>query len=169
MLVYHPAFDIYNCIFRMLQLLSTSKEDEIAFDKLRIWDFYLTFPGQIRSMTFPSDLRLLKERVFRDKTNPYEELSDPRGIFDRMKTYQLSAVKCLASYGFVDSRQLAKNNVKKTGKQIPEELLIQINNSSAESRNVIKLVTSDFVGISLIGKDGLKARTCLLDFRYDKR
>ena len=122
MLVYHPAFDIYNCIFRMLQLLTYCKDEEIAFDKLRIWDFYLTFPSQVREITFPADLRLLKEKVFKDKTNPYEELSDPKGVFDRMQTYQLSAIKCLASYGFVDSKILTKNIVRKTGKQIPEEL-----------------------------------------------
>jgi hypothetical protein len=169
MLVYHPAFDIYNCIFRMLQLLSYTKEEEIAFDKLRIWDFYLTFPSQVSEISFPADLKHLKEKIFRDESNPYEELSDPKGIFDRMQPYQLSAVKCLASYGFVDSRQLAKNKVKKTGKQIPEELLAQLNNPSVKNKNTIKLVTSDFVNLPLLGKEGLKARTRLLDFKYDKR
>lgn len=153
----------------MLQLLSYYKEEEISFDKLRIWDFYLTFPAQVRDIAFPADLRNLKEKVFKDKTNPYEELSDPKGIFDRMKTYQFSAVKCLASYGFVDSKQLIKNKVKKTGKQIPEELLKQLNNPSSESNNIIKLVTSDFINLPLLGKEGLKARTGLLDFKYDKR
>jgi len=169
MLVYHPAFDIYNCIFRMLQLLSYSKEEEIAFDKLRIWDFYVTFPGQTKTISFPADLSNLKEKIFKDKANPYEELTNPKGIFDRMQTYQLSAVKCLASYGFVDSELLSKNKVKRTGKPIPEELLIQLNKPSTEVSNIIKLVTSDFVDLPLLGKAGLKARTGLLDFKYDKR
>ena len=158
MLVYHPAFDIYNCIFRMLQLLSYTKEEEIAFDKLRIWDF-----------SFPADLRYLKEKIFKDRNNPYEEISNPKGIFDRMQTYQLSAIKCLASYGFVDSKQLSKNKVKKTGKEVPKELLLQLNNPRTESKNIIKLVTSDFLNLPLLGKEGLKARTGLLNFKYDKR
>jgi hypothetical protein len=169
MLVYHPAFDIYNCIFRMLQLLLFTKEEEIVFDKLRIWDFYLTFPSQVSEISFPADLRHLKEKIFKDKFNPYEELSDPRGIFDRMQTYQLSAIKCLASYGFVDSKQLAKNKIKKTGKKIPQELLTKLNNPSILSKNIIKLLTSEFVNLPLLGKEGLKARTGLLDFKYDKR
>lgn len=169
MLVYHPAFDIYNCIFRMLQLLSYTKEEEIAFDKLRIWDFYLAFPSQVSEITFPADLRHLKEKIFKDRKNPYEELSNPKGIFDRMETYQLSAIKCIASYGFVDSKQLSKNKVKKTGKEVPKELLSQLNNPRTESKNIIKLVTSDFVNLPLLGKEGLKARTGLLNFKYDKR
>ena len=62
-----------------------------------------------------------------------------------------------------------KNKVKKTSKQIPEELLNQLNNPSIENKNIIKLVTSDFVNLPLFGKEGLKARTGLLDFKYDKR
>lgn len=169
MLVYHPAFDIYNCIFRMLQLLSYTREEEIPFDKLRIWDFYLTFPSQVREISFPSDLRQLKEKVFKDKVNPYEELSDPKRIFERMKTYQLLAVKCLASYGFIDSKLLTKNKIRKTGKLLPPELTEQIKQVSVEKSNVIKLVTSDFVDLPLYGTAGLKARTGLIEFKYDSR
>lgn len=92
MLVYHPAFDIYNCAFRMLQLLSNMEETEIELDKLRIWDFYLTFPNEARQITFPRDLSELK-KIFKNKPdNPYEDLIDPRRIAERMKAYQLSAL-----------------------------------------------------------------------------
>lgn len=169
MLVYHPAFDLYNCIFRMLCLLSFTKEDEIHFDKLRIWDFYLAFPGQVRDITFPSNLRNLKESIFKFKENPYEHLSDPKRVFERMKTYQLSAAKCLASYGFIDSKSLLKNKVVKKPKEIPKELVEKINNLPAEKSNIIKLVISEFVDLPLYGSKGLKARTGLIDFKYDPR
>jgi hypothetical protein len=47
MLVYHPAFDIYNGVFRMLQLVTFMKQENVELDKIRIWDFYLTFPNQL--------------------------------------------------------------------------------------------------------------------------
>lgn len=169
MLVYHPAFDLYNCIFRMLQLLSYSKEDEIHIDKLRIWDFYATFPNLVRDMSFPSDLKHLKNNIFKEKNNPYEEITDQKQIFERMKTYQLSAIKCLASYGFVDSKLLSKNKVKKTGKEIPLALLEKLNDLANQKGNVIKLVTSDLVNLPLFGDKGWKARTGLLEFKYDPR
>ena len=61
------------------------------------------------------------------------------------------------------------DEIKKTGKPVPQELLNQLNNPSIENKNIIKLVTSDFVNLPLLGKEGLKARTGLLDFKYDKR
>ena len=169
MLVYHHAFDLYNCIFRMLQLILHSKENEIPMDKLRIWDFYLTFPSEIKHIIFPSDLRLLKEQVFKDKDNPYEKLTDAKRIFDRMRSYQMTAVKCLASYGFIDSKLLSKNLIARTGKEIPVELQERINDLTTEKRNIIKLVTSDLVALPLFGEKGWKARTGLIDFRYDPR
>lgn len=169
MLVYHPAFDLYNCIFRMLSLLNYTKDEEIHFDKLRIWDFYLAFPSQVRSIAFPSHLRRLKESVFKYKENPYEHLSDPKRVFERMRTYQLSAAKCLASYGFIDSKSLLKNKIVKTKKEVPSELLESLNNLTLEKSNIIKLIVNEFVDLPLYGTKGLKARTGLIDFKYDPR
>ena len=167
MLVYHPAYDLYNCIFRMLALLSYTKDDNMPFDKLRIWDFYLTFPNEVREIAFPSGLRALKEKIFKDKENPYEELSDPKRVFEKMRPFQSSAIKCLSVYGFINSKALVKNRIQKTTKEIPSELKEQIGKISIEKNNVIKLVTSDFVNLPLFGERGLKARTGLIDFKYD--
>ena len=169
MLVYHPAFDLYNCIFRMLSLLAYSKEEEIYLDKLRIWDFYLTFPNEVREIAFPIEMRSLKEKIFKDKVNPYEELSDSKRTFERMKPFQLSAIKCIAVYGFVDSKLLGKSRVKKTDKEIPAKLKEQFELISTEKSNVIKLVTNDFVNLPLYGEKGLKARTGLIEFKYDSK
>jgi len=168
MLVYHPAFDLYNCIFRMLQLLKYSKEDEVQLEKLRIWDFYLTFPSQVSDIVFPAHFFKLKQ-VFKDKHNPYEELSNPKQIFERMKSFQLTALKCLASYGFIDTKLLAKNIIKKTDKELPELLEKQLENLSVEKSNIIKLVTGPFYELPLYGQKGLKARTGLIEYKYDPK
>jgi len=167
MLIYHPAFDLYNCIFRMLQLLSNMKESEVELDRLRIWDFYLTFPREARKITFPRNLNQLKEFIFKEKeANPYEDLVDAKRIIERMKSYQLSALKCLASYGFIDKQQLAKNIVRRTEKEIPTELKDKLSELSAEKANTIKLVTG-FWELPLYGVHGLKSRTGLIEYKYD--
>lgn len=164
MLVYHPAFDIYNCAFRMLQLLSNMEEKEIELDKIRIWDFYLTFPNEARQISFPRDLFELK-KIFKNKAdNPYEDLIDPRRIAERMQPYQISALKYLASFGLIDSKLFSKNIVKRTDKEIPSELKTKIEDISNEKQNIIKLVK----GFNFLALRGLKERTGLLEFRYDR-
>ncbi|AYB32383.1 ABC-three component system middle component 5 [Chryseolinea soli] len=170
MLIYHPAFDLYNCIFRVLQLLIHLKDEQIEIDRLRIWDFYLTFPGEIRKMQFPRELHELK-KIFKEKDpNPYEDLIDPKKIIERMKPYQLTAVKAIASYGFIDGQELSKGLVKKTGMEaIPTELRqILLTDLTIERLNVLRLVTG-FRDLPLFGKSGLKYRTGLIEFKYDSR
>lgn len=164
MLVYHPAFDIYNCAFRMLQLLSNTEEEEIEIDKIRIWDFYLTFPNEARQITFPRDLFELK-KIFKNKAdNPYEDLIDPRRIAQSMQPYQISALKYLTSFGLIDSKQFSKNIIKRTAKEIPNELKTKLEDISDEKQNIIKLVK----GFNFLALRGLKERTGLLEFRYDR-
>jgi len=165
MLVYHPAFDYYNCIFRLLQLLTFMKEDEIEVERLRIWDFYLTFPNEARHISFPLDLINLK-KIFKDKTNVYEDLIDTKRIFERMKPFQVTAIKTLISYGFIESTNESNSIIRRTEKTIPEELKNRIEDLDTSKRNIIKLVTG-FVDLPLYGDRGLKFRTKLIDFKYD--
>lgn len=168
MLVYHPAFDIYNCVFRILQLLQHMNQKEVEVDRIRIWDFYLTFPNETRNIRFPNSLNDLKKIFYKYPPNPYEDLIDPKRIIDRMKSYQLSALKCLASYGLIDSVLLTKNIIKRTEKPIPEELNIKVLELTIEKSNVIKLIVG-FWELPLYGKMGLKDRTGLIEFKYDPR
>lgn len=168
MLIYHPAFDIYNCVFRILQLLSHMKQEEVEVDRLRIWDFYLTFPNEARNISYPTSLSELKNIFKKKASNPYEDLIDAKRIIERMKSYQLSAIKCLASYGLIDSALVSKNIVKRTNKDIPLELSNKLNELTVEKQNVIKLIVG-FWDLPLYGKYGLKDRTGLIEFKYDQR
>jgi hypothetical protein len=168
MLVYHPAFDLYHCVYRLLQILENMKRDEVEIDRLRIWDFYITFPREARKISFPNELSELK-RVFKTKeANPYEDLIDPRRILIRMKPYQNAALNYLASYDFIEQDELSRGFVKRTDKELPEGLKNKMNNLSIEEQNVLKLVIG-FNELPLFGKSGLKARTGLIDFRYDPK
>lgn len=169
MLIYHPAFDLYNCIFRMLQLLTFMKENEIEVDRLRLWDFYLTFPGEVRKIQFPKDLLELRKVFKNSEINPYEDLLDAKKIIDRMKPYQLTALKSIASYEFISSDSLAKGVVKKVSMdKVPSELQKVILTDDTEKTNILKLVTG-FRDLPLFGAGGLKARTGLIEFNYDPR
>lgn len=168
MLIYHPAFDIYNCAFRMLQLLTYMDREEIEVDRLRIWDFYLTFPNEVRNIKFPLSLLELKKVFKKKEYNPYEDLIDAKRILDRMKSFQLSALKCLASYGLIDSTLLTRNVIKRTDKDIPDDLMERIKELTIEKENIIKLVVG-FWELPLLGNSGIKNRTGLIDHKYDPK
>ncbi len=166
MLIYHPAFDIYNAAYRILLLTTRMKTETVEIERMRIWDFYLVFPGEAKHISFPSDLIALK-KIFKHVPNPYEDLIDSKRIFERMKPFQLAAIRYLASYDLIDTKELSNNYIKRTSKAIPEELGKQMQNLTIQQDNIIKLVTSPLNDLPLYGGSGFKFRTKLLDFRYD--
>ncbi len=144
------------------------KQEEVELDRLRIWDFYLTFPNEARNITYPNSLFELKS-IFKKKIpNPYEDLIDSKRIIERMKSYQIAALRCIASYGLIDSELLNKNIIRRTDKEIPKELAIHFTDLSVEKANIIKLIVG-FWELPLYGKSGLKDRTGLIEFKYDQR
>ncbi len=166
MLIYHPAFDIYHCAFRILLLTTRMKMDVVETDRMRIWDFYFVFLGEAKHISFPSDLVILK-KVFKDTENPYEDLIDPKRIFERMKPFQIAAMRYLASHDLIKSSALAKEKIQRTEKQIPDALIEPMQTVTIQQDNIIKLVTSPFNNLPLYGDNGFKFRTKLLDFKYD--
>lgn len=168
MLVYHPAFDLHHCAFRLLQILFNTDQDQVEVDRLRIWDFYYTFPSEIsKNITFIEELRLLK-KIFKYDINPYEELGDIKRVFDQMKPYQMAALNYLASRGLVDGLLWERGIIALIVDKIPSDLLTRLSTLSVQQQNILKLISSPFNDLPLYGKLGFKNRTGLLDYRYDR-
>lgn len=166
MLVYHSAFDMYHCVYRMIQLLSNLKHDFVELERLRIWDYYLAFPNEMAKIKFERDNKDIKN-LFPDKYNPYEVVLDGKIIFEKMKPYQLVAIKTLASHGLIDKNYLSENRVTKIEEKFSKNILEQFEPLSDRENNIIKIMTTYFYNMPLYGEKGLKDRTNLLEYRYD--
>jgi hypothetical protein len=173
MIVYHPAFDLYHCVYRILQILTHFKRKEkqyVEIDRLRIWDYYLLFPDQIHNIKLKQDENDIKKLIkfyIPQENNPYNEVADNRKMFEKIKPYQLTAVKCLASYGVINKEFLNENRVVILSSNLLESYVSRSEPLSIRERNIIGLMTSHFNEMSMFGPAGLKARTKLLESRYD--
>ena len=167
MIVYHAAFDLYNCMFRLLLILSRMNELEVEMEKILIWDYYVAFPNRVSQISFPQEMKAQYTKIFKEKNNPYDEVLDDVKVFSRMRSYQTEALRCLAAYGLIDSEQLLKSRIKRTGKQLPVALQERINEVPNRLKNVITLIESPFTELPLYGAKGFKFRTKLIDYKYD--
>lgn len=166
MLLYHPAFDIYHCIFRLLLLLSESYEKIYEIKQIRILDFYFVFPDQLAKVRFPKDARRYR-KIIGDESSSYESIDNPQRIFLQLEPIQTAALNCLVSYGFIDSELYDQNKLMLTNKAIPSGLTEALEKTKSENEDLIDLLSGPFSKLELIGSQGLKARTNLLEFRYD--
>ncbi len=170
MIVYHPAFDLYHAVYRMILLLTHFKRDDyVEIDRLRIWDYYVLFPNRMErikiSRTDNEIKTIIKTRIATHIDNPYERIYDDKKMFEKIKTYQMTAIKCLASYGIINKDYLALNKISVISEDILKKYAgIDV---SAQEHNAIGLLTSYFYFMPLYGPNGLKARTQLIESKYD--
>jgi hypothetical protein len=173
MIIYNQAFDLYHAVYRMLQLLSKFDKDEfVELERLRIWDFYLLFPGKIfelKPKKNEKDFKIKLKQFAVLKNNPYELVYDNRKVFEKIKPYQVSALNCLVSYGIIDKELLLLNRVSVISKDLLDEYTKKLVELTPRELNIITILTSDFYQISMFGKGGFKERTNLLESKYDAR
>jgi hypothetical protein len=167
MLLYHPAYDLYHCIFRILRLSAALPTGEYDFLRIRILDFYLLFPAELGEVSFPRQATRYK-KPFAAMRNSYNAIEDPFRIFSTLEPYQVAAAKCLASYGLISNAALESGKfVRISEVAVPNDLRDEISRSNSDQSDLIELLTGPFREIGLFGKSGLKARTSLFEHRYD--
>ena len=172
MILYNNAFDLYHTIFRMLHLLSKIEEDKvIEIDRIRIWDYYLLFTNEIfniKPRKNKKEYNQLLKKLNIKKNNPYQQIYDQRKTLEKIKPYQLSALNCLASYNIIDKEYLLKEEVKINSFDLLKRYTQSTGDLSDREKNIIIIMTSFFRDISLIGNNGLKERSNLMESKYDE-
>jgi len=171
MIIYHQAFDLYHTVYRMIQLLGYFKRDDsIEIDRLRIWDYYLLFPNKIKNIKLKKDeqdVRILIQTYIEKDENPYELIQDDRKMFEKIKQYQMTAIKSLAAYGIINKDYLETNRITTISTDILKSYYLKLEKLTDQEQNAINLLTSHFYQMSLYGENGLKSRTNLLESKYD--
>ena len=77
-------------------------------------------------------------------------------------------MNCLASYNIIDKEYLFKEEVKINSFDLLKGYIQSVGDLSDREKNIITIMTSFFRDISLIGNDGLKKRSNLMESKYDE-
>jgi len=162
---------MYHCVYRILKILTNFNRAEfVELERLMIWDFYVLFPERVYEIRLGPKEKEIKTTIktFINKTNnPYLDNIDSKNLFDRVKPYQLNALKCLSSYGLINTDYRSTNRVSLgSGLDFSDDALNLIRLSSKE-KNVISLMVLQFFGMPLYGAGGLKDRSGLIEYKYD--
>lgn len=164
MLIYHPAFDAYHCVFRMLLLADQLFDLEV--DKAKLLDFYLLFPGAVKNIRLPETLKNLRAQA-KEAINVYRDPVSELSTFREMRHIQDAALKCIAASGLIDLERYEAGFVTRTKTPINPALRTKQAAFLNESPSIIKSILSELSRIPLLGHDGLKHRSQLMEHRYD--
>lgn len=168
-LTYNEAFDPYHAVFRFIRIWKGCKlEGKTHFDVLRIMDFYLLFPFRLQNMSFFSDDRAWR-RISKsyESQKPYGEIPDDLSVFSRMAPFQQAAVASLVHSKVLSPAAWANNQVEFQDCELPPNLVNRCMSLNASMQDIISILCDLRERYPLLGRNGLKDRTGLLEFRYD--
>lgn len=171
MITYNPAFDIYHCMYRMAHILMRLDDNEIIeLDKLRIWDFYVLNPMKIYELRIKRNEKEYSEQrktYIKRYDNPYEYTGNSRRLFEIIAPYQNTALNCLVAYGIIDKEKFSTRYIKIANKAALERLVHDTASLTDKEYNVISFLSIFTKNMPLLGEDGLKSRSHLMETRYD--
>ncbi|WP_031371022.1 ABC-three component system middle component 5 [Lysobacter antibioticus] len=167
-LTFQPAFDVFHTEFRFLRLRRLM-ESGIAwhYDQLRIADFYMLFFFRLQDVRLARQHTSIKKFAHKVGEGRYERQPDNALIFGRMERIQRAAIGTLIAKEFFDAESFKNELVVETDLVEPEAVsqrIDAINRQETEIMQFIQVLIADY---ALLGPNGLKDRTGLLEYRYD--
>lgn len=164
MLIYHPAYDAFHCVFRTLMIMTLCKV--IETDKLRILDFYLCFPSEVKDIRLPRGCGEAR-RLARSVANDYHGPVNKKLVFRDMEHIQLASFRTIAASRLVDATEYETGLMRRTEIDVPSELNIALQKATMEQKAALDFIIGTLAEIPLLGNNGLKHRTGLMEYRYD--
>lgn len=167
-LSFQPAFDVFHTQFRFLRLRRLmSADNPWHYEQLRIADFYLLFFFRLQAARLSPKHRSLKTLARAAKGMRYEHQPEDQLIFSRMERVQFAAAGTLVANNFFETEAFQSNVIVETTQPEPHPLTMRIDAVNAEQTEILEAIQSLITGYGLLGPDGLKARTGLMEYRYD--
>jgi hypothetical protein len=166
MLTYHAAFDVDHAAFRTIQLVEKHPEKRLPVELLRILDFYMLFPHRIGDLTLPNNM-LKQKRAYAKLANRYNRVPAGRIFMTQIEGLQEAAIRSLAAKRFLSASELKAGIGARASEPLPVELQRAIDAQTEDDKELVEFLATRLSRIPLMGPNGLKARTGLLEYRYD--
>lgn len=168
-LFYNEAFDPYHAVFRFFRLhLACDFRTALPFEMLRILDFYLLFPFRLQSMRLASeDIAWRRVSKAYEVAAPYGSSPDQASIFERMEVFQRAAAESLVGSGIISRQAWETNEVQFEDGKVPEAIAMRCQELNSRMDDILNILNAIRIRYPLSGRDGLKDRSGLLEYRYD--
>lgn len=167
MLTYHPIYDSSHCLFRMLHLLGNLEKSPQEVDKIRLFDFYLCVPHSLKLLRSNSiEMQRMKNLILKNFSS-YDEVDNSKALFFDVKEIQSSVLNHLAAKDIISTEKYRKNFILTNDAKFKSiEDSVKLSKKSILP-DVMSLIATELQHIPVLGPDGLKHRSKLIEYRYD--
>jgi len=107
------------------------------------------------------------ELRLRKLSEPYQKIPDSRRLFRQLESVQSEAYRHLAAANVINLDSYKNGQIFLGDQEISIALTREIQSANEKESAAVKFILEQLAIIPLYGPDGLKARTGLMEFRYD--
>lgn len=163
MIIYHPFKDANHCLYRLISLLYKNVNN-IDEEQIHFMDFYYLFPSELKNISnWPRGGAKLYIKV-NNISESYEIIANPRRIFFELKELRKNTLAHLLSKKVIF---ISDNKLKLDETKIPDSLIKKIETDSFRKTVEYQIIAEEVPKIKIKGKNGLKAKSNLMEYRYD--
>ncbi len=167
MLMYHPAFDVNHCLYRIVSILHATRETPISWPLLRMLDFYYLFPSQLKKIQpWPREISKLKALVTKIPEQ-FEEMTNPARTFFELETFQKSATLELIAKGVISKSAFDKGIMELEPESLPTAYIDLLAADDFLRSDIFGVITKGLPILQFNGSNGLKSRSGLMEYIYD--
>jgi len=164
MIIYHPAYDVNHCSYRILNILYATKDNKIHCDMLKIINFYYVYPHLLKRMkSFPKPLNYQANKI-KNITDSFELTPSPSNLFFEMISTQEAAISSLLQRSLIN---IDRNTVSLEKQNLPSELIQEFKIDKLTKSDLFKILVECLPKVKLDGNNGLKAKSGLMEYKYD--
>lgn len=163
MIIYHPFKDANHCSYRIISLLYKNNS-KIRDEHLNFMDFYYLFPYQMQNIDgWPRSNSKLARQIS-TIAHSYETIENPRRIFFELNIIRKNTLAHLFSKGILS---LIDEYIFLNIERIPASLINTLEADTFRASFEFTTIANEIPKLAIKGKKGLKAKTNLMEYRYD--
>ncbi|MDP4026279.1 hypothetical protein Q8W71_26995 [Methylobacterium sp. NEAU 140] len=168
-LTFQPALDPFHTVFRYFRLRDgLAAGFALQYEKFKIMDFYLVFPFLISSIRLSRGHQKYKKMAEKyGHLKPYGELPDPHNLFSRMEPMHDAAAQSMVVKRYFSGQYFTDGEIKSTERETPNEILVRVREANQRQDDLMGFMNILLSDYDTTGPNGLKARTGLIEYRYD--
>ncbi|CAM4429625.1 ABC-three component system middle component 5 [Pseudoalteromonas ostreae] len=164
MIIYHPAYDVNHCSYRILNILYALKNHKTNCDLLKIINFYYVYPHLIKRMkSLPRPLNY-KSKVINSINEPFELTPIPSTLFFEMISTHEASIQSLLQKSLI---YIDENEIFLEITNLPKGLIEIFQNDEFNKSSIFKILVESFPKTKLDGENGLKSKSGLMEYKYD--
>ncbi|WP_286340013.1 ABC-three component system middle component 5 [Ferrimonas sp. YFM] len=164
MIIYHPAHDVNHCSYRILNVLYAVKSNELHCDMLKIINFYYVYPHLLKDMeSYPRPLNYQAKKI-RNIRDSFELTPNPSSLFFEMNPTHETAISSLHQRSLIS---IERNIVSLERQKLPHSLIQEFKNDKLTKSDLFKILVECLPKVKLDGDNGLKAKSGLMEYKYD--